>query len=445
MIRATFLLLITGLILGYSALRFGSVVTADWNICVLALGTALLIGYFPLGRGAVSAPVNRLLCFALFAIPLWALAQTIPLPVAWASILSPERAALAKPLLRFAPVPSGLSLSIRPEETLRYALRYFAYGAMFLVARDLMWRMPDRQWLIALPVLLVAMAEAAIGLIQNATGNPNTQVSGTFVNRSHFCAMLEMALPFAICMIFNFAPRGVRALAACAGAGIAALLFAGIAASLSRGGFLVALFSVACVTVLNVIRKSRGAGRIFLLFGAIVTIGAGGVFLVSGRLLERISSASAGELPLADRVLFWRETLRVIAAYPLTGCGFGGFVSAVTPYRASSLLRTLDYSHNDYLQFAAEGGLIALIPALIVGAFLARTLWRALVSQTFRRRGQFAIACASALCAGLLHSGVDLITYVPATGLLVCWIAGIVAGLEFGESRWFPASRPSTH
>jgi O-antigen ligase len=192
------------------------VAASDWNFCAIALGVLLATGY--LGREGVPAPASPLLYGSIFAIPLWALLQTIPLPVALVSVLSPERVALAKPLLRFGLMPGVLSLSIQPDASLQYAIRYLAFGAAFLIARDLMWRLPAR-------------------------------------------------------------PGWWRC---------------------------------------------------------------------------------------------WKETLRVVAAYPFTGCGFGAFGSAVTPFRQTAAILTLDYAHNDYLQFLAEGGIVPFIFALIVCVIVIR-------------------------------------------------------------------------
>lgn len=426
--RAAFLLVGAGLVLGYAALRYGGVAASDWNLCAIALGVLVAVGY--LGRDGAPAPASPLLYAAIFAIPLWAFLQTIPLPTALMSVLSPERIALAKPLLRFGPMPGALPLSIQPAASLQYAIRYLAFGAAFLIARDLMWRLPSRPWLIALPPLAIASAEAVIGLMQNAAGS-NAVVSGTLVNRDHYSALLEMCLPFAAGAVFIFAPRGIRAVSACVGAAVAALLLAAIAVTLSRAGFVIALFSLLLLAWIHGIIRMRGFRRAFALGASLTGAVAAAAVLASSALLDRVGSSAAG-----DRTLFWKETLRVVGAYPFTGCGFGAFGSAVTPYRQTAVIRTLDYAHNDYLQFLAEGGVIPFILAAIVCVIVIRAAVRGVLRPAPLERRGFAIACAVALLAGMLHSAVDLITYVPATGMLLCWIAGMAAGLNFDERAY---------
>jgi O-antigen ligase len=429
--RAAFLLLSTGLILGYASLRFGGVLPADWNPCVLALGLVLLVAYMP--GAAVTAPIDRLLYAAVLAVPAWALLQTVPLPVSWIAVLSPERAAMTNALLRFDPHPGWIPLSVRPEATLQYALRYMALSATFLVTRDLMWRLPGRQWLIAMPPLVIALLEATVGILQDS-GATRVPVSGTFVNRDHFSAMLEMCLPFAAGAVFDFAPRGPRALAACAGACAAAVLMIGITLSVSRAGFFIALASLLVTAWMFAVTRLRGTARVMAVPGILVASAGAAFVLAPGQLLERMlaSPAMSPDGPwLGDRLLFWKEAMHVVAAYPIFGCGFGGFVSAVAPYRATAVTRTLDYAHNDYLQFLAEGGVLAFAFAAIAGAIVARAAWHSLAGRREMRHRGLAVGCVVALAAGMFHSGVDLITYVPATAMLLCWIAGMVAGLEF--------------
>jgi len=421
--RAAFLLVGAGLVLGYAVLRYGGVAASDWNLCAIALGVLLAIGY--LGRDGTPAPASPLLYAAIFAIPLWAFLQTIPLPTGLVSALSPERIALAKPLLRFGPMPGSLPLSIRPDASLQYAIRYLAFGAAFLIARDLMWRLPARPWLVALPPLAIASAEAVIGLMQHAADS-NAVVSGTFVNRDHYSALLEMCLPFAAGAVFIFTPRGIRAVSACVGAAVAAFLLAAIAVTLSRAGFVIALFSLLLLAWIHGTIRMRGFRRAFALGASLTGAVASAAVLASGALLDRVGSSPAG-----DRTLFWKEALRVVGAYPFAGCGFGAFGSAVTPYRQTAVIRTLDYAHNDYLQFLAEGGIVPFIFAAIVCVIVIRAAVRGVVRPTPLPTRGFAIACAVALLAGMLHSAVDLITYVPATGMLLCWIAGMAAGLDF--------------
>lgn len=62
------------------------------------------------------------------------------------------------------------------------------------------------------------------------------------------------------------------------------------------------------------------------------------------------------------RLLMWQATLKIALDHPLVGTGWGTFVAYYPTYR-SPLENTTSgvAAHNDYLQFAAEGGVIAML------------------------------------------------------------------------------------
>ena len=156
------------------------------------------------------------------------------------------------------------------------------------------------------------------------------------------------------------------------------------------------------------------------------------VFLPPDRLIMRFAQlSSAEEITAEGRLLLWGETLDLIAAYPLFGCGLGAYESAFLKYKVSHPLVTADYAHNDYLQLLAELGIIGfLIGAALVLAVLAKAV-RAALRHADPNSRFLALACAGAMVAILIHSLVDFNLYIPANAVLLAWISGISAGLTF--------------
>ena len=70
----------------------------------------------------------------------------------------------------------------------------------------------------------------------------------------------------------------------------------------------------------------------------------------------------------------WKDTTRLIADYPIFGCGFGAFESCYQRYQTGAIFSTIDYAHNDYLQVMAELGLLAFVVGLV---FVGRIVQRA--------------------------------------------------------------------
>ena len=154
------------------------------------------------------------------------------------------------------------------------------------------------------------------------------------------------------------------------------------------------------------------------------------VFLPSDPLIYRFAELGAGEEVTAnDRVLMWKDTTRLIAAYPLFGCGLGSFESAFPTYGASSPNSTVDFAHNDYLQSLAELGAIGfLVLAALLVAISFKALRTAFQSESIHCR-YVGLACSGALSAILLHSVVDFNLYIPANAMVLTWIFGIATGL----------------
>jgi O-antigen ligase len=155
------------------------------------------------------------------------------------------------------------------------------------------------------------------------------------------------------------------------------------------------------------------------------------VFLPPDQLIGRFAELGSSEgITANDRVLMWKETLHLIAAYPLFGCGLGGYESAFNKFNVTSPNSTVDYAHNDYLQSLAElGGVGFSILALLVIAILAKA-GRAL-SRHPRSDGRcLALACTSAMVAILIHSLVDFNLHIEANALLLAWISGMAVGVQ---------------
>lgn len=440
MFRATFLLLSFTFLLAWCALRFGGVLNDDFNYFLLGLGVMLLLGYLPFGSSALAVPPDWPLYLCALALPIWALLQLVPLPLSLLDLLSPARAALTRGLLPFDRALLRVPLSLRPEATRQEMLRFLGYAAAFLIARDLMWRFPRGQWRVAAPLLVVGVLEAGLGLVQDAVNASNVYPSGTFVNRDHFSSLLEIALPFAFGgMVEYWSRTWRRPLLACALAAGGAMMLAAVAASLSRAGFLIALGSLTALGAVQVNRRFHGIRRMVGLAGGAVGLLGAIVLLATPSLLGRFAGqGGVTGMIRENRWQFWHETLQLIALFPLTGCGFGGYQSGIARFRHAAPTRTLDYAHNSVLQLTSEGGVIALAIALAGLVFIVRRLNQAWPKGS--RRAELPLACALSLFAALAHSMVDFNLSIPACALAFAWVAGMTAGLRFSPS--VPNHRP---
>jgi O-antigen ligase len=165
------------------------------------------------------------------------------------------------------------------------------------------------------------------------------------------------------------------------------------------------------------------------------------VFLPPDALILRFAQLASADgltangLTANGRTELWRDTMPLIRAYLPFGCGLGGYETVLYPFKKSGPLVTYDFAHNDYLQLLAELGLPGFL-IVAAGAFwITRRAVRGALRLQDPEQRYFAMACAGALAAILLHSTVDFNLYIPSNVMVLMWIAGMTAGLDAGAVR----------
>jgi O-antigen ligase len=200
-------------------------------------------------------------------------------------------------------------------------------------------------------------------------------------------------------------------------------------------GFISALFALFVIGVLTVITikparraitPTRKWGAVGVIAFIIVTVF---VFLPPDVFVQRFAVVSSNEGIDEGRVQLWKETLGLIRAYPIFGCGLGAYGSAFPKYKVSGPLLTDDQAHEDYLQLLAELGIVgAAILAALAGATV-RAAFRGPFVASNPTSWSLSLACAGSLAAILLHSTADFNLYIPANAMVMAWVAAIATGV----------------
>jgi O-antigen ligase len=101
----------------------------------------------------------------------------------------------------------------------------------------------------------------------------------------------------------------------------------------------------------------------------------GGVLIA--RFAQLVSTDHTGE----GRAQLWTETVPLIKAYPIFGCGRGGYETAFLKFKAFELLVTDDFAHNDYLQLLAELGIVGFVIVAALALSVVRMAVRKAVAS----------------------------------------------------------------
>ena len=424
------------LIWSWAVFRKGATGDHDWIVCMLAIGVLTLVYWVRTGWSGLAPVLLRSISLPLALLVGVIVLQLIPLPALLLESVSPARAELADSLAAVVQ-PGWSSASVAPSKTAFHLLRFLGCLATLLLARELAWRLGRKSWMLAIPLVVVASLEGLLAVIQTGLQPSRLGVSGTYVNHNHLAGMLALSLPFSLAIVAivlnrlrSAEPAGAMLTAKAAGAVTGAvLIFAGLLCSFSRAGFLAALVSVAVMAVLTLTIRSTSRTKAAVSLAAALFVAAVVFFLLPDGFIARYAGVASTEGLLTEgRVSLWGETLDLVRAYPLSGCGFGAYQSAFYKFKRSWPHVTDDFVHNDYLQLLAELGPFGLLGGLwLVGGILGRVI--APRGKLPDQSLPVALACVGSLVAMGIHSVADFNLYIPANSMQFAWILGIASAL----------------
>jgi O-antigen ligase len=228
---------------------------------------------------------------------------------------------------------------------------------------------------------------------------------GPFVYKNQFAAFLESIIAFPIAAAIRNPRRSLIWLP------VAGAMLAAVVASGSRAG------SILCVcelVLLPLIAYARGllTGRSLVQVSSIAL--AAGAVLVAVMGWETTWKRLQEPNPYAIRSDLLRSSLAMIQDRPLTGFGMGAWPSAYPAYARYDDGSFVNQAHNDWAQWAVEGGMPFLALMLAVVALLVRPAVRSLWGL--------------GLMAVFVHAWADYpFEQRPALGAFLFAMAGVVA------------------
>ncbi len=356
----------------------------------------------------------------------------LPPPEVPAAVLEPEM-----PLSRPPAASAMRPLSIYPYLTRQRLTLLLCLIGLFAVAADHFRTGKRRRRLVAVAVLcgvIVSVLRLVPRLASSWTGGAGVdRLAGTFVNRNSYAAFAGTLLPLALCMALE-AFRRKRHDQGLLWSASAVILIAGILRSLSRGGILAAILSIAVVLVLLLYQDRRGTETATL--GALVALGIGALFWHGPeQVIERVGTLSDAEnVPsFTHRLDVWERSFRLIRDNPALGTGLGTYRFSFMPHAPpdEGWWKT---AHNEYIEILCDTGLVGGAMALAgLGTYLLLVVRPARLGRSSDR--YLHIGIAAGMAALVFHSMVSAVLQVPANAILLSVLAGVLLHLAGRPDR----------
>ena len=309
----------------------------------------------------------------------------------------------------------GLGATVYRYATLDAAVRTAALGATaFAASRALRSARLRLHFLTAFAWFGFAVSVVAVlayftspGRVLWIFSSPYPDTWGPFLSRNDFAGFLELSFPVALWLCLSNRPSGVSPwFPAWTPVWVPAWMLAAGVASASRAG---AILLIAEAIVIFAISRRRRAMRKFVIAAAVFIAITG-----AGTLLGRLADSD----PLAYRREIVRSTVEMITAHPWRGFGVGTFAQVYPAYATFDAGAAVEHAHNDWLEWAAGGG----VPYAAAWAVLAFALCAPAVRSVW----------GLGIMAAFLHAMVD---YPFARFGLTAWTFALIGALEADSLR----------
>ena len=376
-------------------------------------------------------------------ITAYAFLQSVPLPAAW--------------FTNGTGLFAQHTLSVDRYQTLMTARKCLAL-TLFLGLLLLHTTTPGRLRWLTRAVIGIGLGSAIFAIARQLLQSPNATTGfvlpflfpgtgyGEFISSNVFAFLMELVFPLLLALVFaggmtrNRVPIYLAA---------AVVVWTALVLSNSRGGIISLIIeSVFVLSISFAWRAARraqegygaagwiawlGASRVMrvAVVGLVLAILVIGVVWMGGEQLTTKMTAQTSFQDVNDgttRKQIWQGTMRLIRARPITGVGFGAYFLAYPQFQIGSGRIKIEQAHNDYLDLAANGGVVAV--ALAVW-FVVMIIGRARI--VFGSRDTYRRAAALGAIAGILgvacHSVVDFGLQVTGIAVVfVCLVTIATAG-----------------
>jgi hypothetical protein len=329
-------------------------------------------------------------------------------PVPGGFVLIPICAAALWGILQLATGQSAY-----PFETGKAVLSWAACASIFLVAREVSSHTPERNRLLrsvlwfgaVVSLLTVAQYFTSEGRVFWLFPTDQERVLGPFLYKNQCAAFLELVFPLAVYQSLVDRRQPLLYVA------MAAAMFGALIAAVSRAGVVIIASELITILLFARVRGLIPAGKMWK-----TTVWAAGLSVVLAAVVGWQVTLQKFREPEPYRVrrelLF--SSLAMTAAHPWLGFGLGTWPTVYPAYARFDNGLAANHAHNDWAEWAAEGGLpfATLLAMLAIWSIRPATdsLWGIGVPAVFA------------------HSLVDYPLREPALAALLFLMLGALAG-----------------
>lgn len=334
----------------------------------------------------------------------------------------------------------NFGLSISPTDSRHSALFAWTLLLFFCLTLQLV-RSKQRILLTGYVLVASALFQSVYGSLMAMSGYEFTFLlpkesyqgvsTGTYINRNSQAGYLVMCVSIGIGLMIStlndddshtWRERGRRWLTALLSRKIILriallIIVAGLVMTHSRMGNTSFFASLMIMGVIGLILSKKATRSMVILLTSllILDIFIVGTFFGVEEVAQRLQGTSI-EKESRDEVAV--ATIEMIKLQPLTGTGAGTFYTAFPEHRTSDMGPGFYVNtHNDYLEFGSEFGLIGSIPlGIVMLASLGAGLFTLYKRKNKLLRG-IAFGSAMSIIAMMIHATVDFNLQMPANAL----------------------------
>lgn len=276
-----------------------------------------------------------------------------------------------------------------------------AFYALFTPAATvlLMLQLNRQQKFKILPIIIsLGLASGILGVLQ-AIGNPegslyfyritnNGSTVGVFANRNHQAILLALLFPMLAAYAASVeSERRKRSRRSWLAIGASIVLIPLILVTGSRAGLIAGTVGIFCAVWIYWGREAldkkgnEGAGKVkkAVIFAGVALLTLATFLTSRAEAIRRLLDSDSA---LQTRDVYWQPVLEMATQYLPFGSGPGSFVATYNIIESQELITQnfLNHAHNDFLEYYAAFGLLAVVPIIILILSIRKPListWKA--------------------------------------------------------------------